>query len=256
MRQPLNAFFLCLVLSFVGCAGTTDDGSRETERPWEGDVQVYGAFYAMFHEGQTGSMVAVDSLLPSPDLYAVGALADLSGEVTVIRGRAYLSYPQGEDRARTEVTTSVTDAGATLLVTAHVREWRSVTTERTIPFDELDGEIARLAAVAGMSLDSRFPFLMEGRFDDLEWHVIDGRRLRPDATSHHDHLDAAVRLKRNSTPATLVGFYSQTDQRVFTHTDSTTHIHCVVDEPLSAGHVDHVTVPAGTTIRFPAGASE
>lgn len=52
--------------------------------------------------------------------------------------------------------------------------------------------------------------------------------------------------------ATLVGFYSESDQGVFTHMGSKTHIHCALDEPLYTGHVDHVTIPAGTTLRFPA----
>ena len=34
---------------------------------------------------------------------------------------------------------------------------------------------------------------------------------------------------------------------------SKTHIHCVIFEPLSSGHVDHVIIPAGTTVKFPAG---
>ncbi len=48
------------------------------------------------------------------------------------------------------------------------------------------------------------------------------------------------------------GFYSQSDEGIFTHMGSKTHIHCVLYDPLASGHVDHVTVPVGTTIKFPA----
>jgi hypothetical protein len=34
-----------------------------------------------------------------------------------------------------------------------------------------------------------------------------------------------------------------------------THVHCVVSAPLASGHVDGVTLPAGTLVRFPAAAS-
>ena len=63
-------------------------------------------------------------------------------------------------------------------------------------------------------------------------------------------------MKLERAPATLVGFYSRSDEGVFTHMGSKTHIHCVVDEPISAGHVDHVSIPTGTTVKFPAGANE
>lgn len=253
LHRLLTTMLPCLLL--LGCATSGGDSAVSDAISWDGEVQVHGALRAMFHEGKTGPIVALDAILPNPNLYAVGALADLSGEVTVMRGKAYLSYADGADKARTEVS-SQTAAGATLLVAAKVPAWRSYTTESPIRFEELDEEIAKLAAAAGMSLDERFPFLLRGHFEDLQWHVIDGRRLTGGGTSHQDHLAAAAKMRLDRTRATLVGFYSQSDQGVFTHMGSTTHIHCVIDDPLSTGHVDHVTIPTGTRIEFPARRNE
>jgi len=253
LRRFLTKMLPCLLL--LGCATSGGDSAVSDAISWDGEVQVHGALRAMFHEGQTGSMVELDAMLPNPDLYAVGALADLSGEVTVIRGKAYLSYADGADKARTEAP-SPTSAGATLLVAAIVPGWRSYTTESPIRFEDLDEEIAKLAAAAGMSLNERFPFLLRGHFEDLQWHVIDGRRLTGAGSSHQDHLAAATKMRLDRTSATLIGFYSQGDQGVFTHMGSTTHIHCVIDDPLSTGHVDHVTIPTGTTVEFPARRNE
>ncbi len=212
-------------------------------------VRVDGALRAMFHQGQTGPMVTLDKLLPNPNLYAVGALTELSGEVTIVGGKTYLSFPDG-DRAHTEMPSKPNHA-ATLLVSASVPAWRSVTTKQAIDFKDIDAAIGNLAMAAGMNLDLRFPFLLEGEFTDLHWHVIDGRRLPKNAKSHKDHLAAAVQEKLKQATAVLIGFYSKTDQGVFTHMGSHTHIHCVIEKPLSTGHVDHVVVPAGTTIKFP-----
>jgi acetolactate decarboxylase len=204
----------------------------------------------MFHEGQTGAAVTLDRMLPNSDLYAVGALAGLAGEITIVAGTVHLSYPQGPEDARTE-TVSRSEAGAALLVAAEVPGWHSVRTESAIPFEAFDEEIGRLAASVGLSLTGRFPFLLEGEFEELRWHVIDGRGLQGGGTSHEDHLVAAVRIARDRAPATLVGFYSSSDQGVFTHAGSRTHVHCVLDDAAASGHVDHVVVPAGTTVRFP-----
>jgi acetolactate decarboxylase len=234
----------------AGCASTGNPPDAGEPQAWDGQVQVYGALRAMFHEGKTGAMVSLDSLLPNADLYGVGALADLSGEVTVIGGRAYLAYPEGAEATRTESTLQA-DVAATLLVTSEVPSWQSVVTDRAIRFEELDDEIVRLAAAAGMSRSARFPFLLEGTFGDLQWHVIDGRRLTGGGSSHQDHRAAAVKTQRDRATATLVGFYSENDQGVFTHMGSRAHLHCVVDAPLSTGHVDHVDIPAGITVKFP-----
>ncbi len=250
MHHRLLTILPCLPL--LGCVANSDHSAAGNPRSWDGEVRVHGTLRAMFHEGQTGPTATLDSMLPNPDLYAVGALAGLSGEVTVVRGNVYLSYPEGAEGLRTETTTR-TNAAATLLVAAEVPAWRSVVTEHPIFFKDLDEEIAQIAASAGMSLDERFPFLVEGELEDLQWHVIDGRRLTAGGASHQDHLAAAAKARLDRAPATLVGFYSASDQGVFTHMGSKTHIHCAVDEPLSTGHVDHVTIPVGTTVKFPAG---
>jgi acetolactate decarboxylase len=229
----------------------TDDHAAAAEaRKWDGTVQVHGALRAMFHEGKTDSTVGLESLLPDPDLYAIGALADLAGEVTVIAGRAYLAIPETANEARTEMALE-SDADAALLVSAAVPEWKSLVIDHPIPFEQLDDEIGKLAVAAGLNVEGRLPFLLEGTFDDLQWHVIDGRRLTEGGSSHQDHLSAAVLASRDRTVATLIGFYSQRDQGVFTHMGSKTHLHCVIEEPLSSGHVDHVSISAGTTIKFP-----
>lgn len=217
---------------------------------WNGEVKVHGALRAIHHQGQTGVQVTLDEILPNPDVYALGAVADLSGEITILGGNAYLSYPDGEEATRTEMLTE-TNAGATLLVAADVPVWRAVVTEHEIRFEDLGEAIGKLAAAAGMSLDTRIPFLLEGEFEDLQWHVIDGARLPEGNTSHSDHMNAAVKTSRARTSARLIGFYSQSDQGVFTHMDSTTHVHCVLGDPLASGHVDHVVIPAGTTLKFP-----
>ena len=239
----------------LGCATNSTAPAAGDSHSWGGKVQVHGALRAMLHEGQTGAMVALDTILPNQDLYGLGALAGLAGEITVVGGKAYLSYPEGADAMRTE-TTFRTNAAATLLVTAEVPAWRDFVLGRPILFEELDEEIGKIAAAAGMSLDVRFPFLLEGVFEDLRWHVIDGSRLSAGGTSHQDHLAAAASASTQRATATLVGFYSKSDQGIFTHMGSRTHIHCVVDEPLSTGHLDHVTVPVGTTIKFPASGDE
>ncbi len=235
MRHLFQTLALC---SLIGCSAP------------QGELQVHGALRSMFHQGQTGTMVTLDKLLPNPNLYAVGALTELSGEITILGGTAYLSYPEDDRTARTEALTE-SSAGATLLVSTEVREWVHTTTQQTIAFADLDEAIVKLAFGAGFAREDRFPFLLEGDFESLAWHVIDGTRLTSGGTSHEDHLAASVQDRREFAPAKIIGFYSPRDQTIFTHHDSTTHMHCVLDGPLATGHVDHVVVPAGTLVSFP-----
>lgn len=238
------ALLLLATVTATACAGVHRSG------PWDGAVRVDGNLRAMLHEGKTGPAVKLERLLPDGSLYAVGALAGMEGEVTVVSGKTYLAYGE-EGSARIE-TPPLPDAAAALLVSARVPAWRIVTLEDEIPFDELDEEIGRLAAAAGLDPGTRIPFVLEGRFRDLEWHVLAGPPPAGAGADHDAHLAGASQLRLDQASGTLVGFYSAKDEGVFTHMGSKTHLHCVVPNPVASGHVDHVLVLAGTTLRFPA----
>ena len=234
-----------LLLTASACAGV----QRSTGDPWDGQVRVDGALRPMLQEGKTGAAVKLSRLLPDDALYAVGALAGLEGEVTVVGGEVYLSH--GKQQRPEAETAEDSEAGAALLVSAHVPAWRLVKTENQIEFDDLDEVIAALAIKAGIDVSGRFPFVVEGRVRDLEWHVLAGAPASASPGDHDDHLKDAAAFRLPNTIATLVGFYSPKDEGVFTHMGSKTHIHVVAGSPPGTGHVDHVLVLPGATVRFP-----
>ncbi len=243
MRRRLLA-----LLALAGCvlpAGAAEPS--KPARPWE--LRTYGALRAIFHEGALDAAVQLQALLPDERLYAVGALSGLRGEVTIVAGVPYASYPAGA-ASRTESPPARPES-ACLLVASRVREWKQARIEREVGFADLDEAVAALAAAAGLDTNEAFPFVIEAPLRDLAWHVIDGARLAEGAASHADHQAAAVQHRADEVRATLLGFYSPRDHGVFTHIGSNTHVHAVLDDPPSTGHVDHVTLPAGTVIRLP-----
>lgn len=78
LRRPLVGVLLCAAL--LGCTAPGEPAADERPRPlpWDGTVQAHGALRAMLHQGRTGKVVSLDAYLPDPELYAVGALADLA----------------------------------------------------------------------------------------------------------------------------------------------------------------------------------
>ena len=173
----------------------------------------------------------------------------MTGEVTIVAGKAYLSY--GKDQQAAAQTPEDRDAAAALLVSSRVSAWRLLTTDDTIPFDQLDAEIAALATKAGMDVNGRFPFVLEGRVRELEWHVLTGVPPAGASEDHEAHAQNAAEFRLPTAQATLVGFYSTQDEGVFTHMGSKTHVHVVAGTPPGTGHVDHVIVLPGATVKFP-----
>lgn len=230
-----------LLIASVAC-GKPSPSEAATE------VRHFGALRQIMHEGQTGAAVRVAEVVPGPHAFALGALSELRGEITVLDDVVWTAYP-GHDGAP-EVRTGATDEAAALLVVAAVPRWREVPVTADITADDLDAEIERLATAAGIDTSAPFPVRFSGPLVDLRWHIVDGRKLQP-GSSHAEHARTAVSGVEASVDGELLGFFSKTHAGVFTHHGSNTHFHIVLpDRPLT-GHVDGVAIGRGAKVLFP-----
>ncbi|MAF27108.1 MAG: hypothetical protein QF819_05715 [Gemmatimonadota bacterium] len=244
---PLRILLASAVL-FAGTAFAADAPSAT-------GATTYGSLREVVREGRLDARVRLDEITPGPHTYALGALADLEGEVTIVDDEIWLSRTDEDGTVVTE-RMRTSEAGAAALVAARVDGWTRHSVGQDVPFEELDAWILRSALVAGVDTSSAFPFMVGGFVRDLDWHVIVGDRLPPGASSHEEHMATAVRDSLDVTHATLLGFHSTRHHGVFTHHTTNTHLHVVMKKPNASGHVDGVTVPAGAWLLLPERAPE
>ena len=102
---------------------------------------------------------------------------------------------------------------------------------------------------------------MDGRFQTLKWHVVDGPTapgVEASCESHSQEGIQGFREGKATIHASLVGFWSKKHKAIFTRHDSLHHTHVIVDgaENLGmksqTGHVDQVIIPAGSRLFLPA----
>jgi alpha-acetolactate decarboxylase len=239
----MNQTRCVLLLALCSC-------SKPSSRPAsavtpETEVKVWGNLREMMHEGRTESRVAIGPLLSRPHMYAVGALAGMRGEITILDGTAWRSLG---DRDSGRATAGATEDGASLLVASYVAGWSRVTITQDIPFADLDQRIEALAAAAGIDVDKPFPFLVEGQLTDARWHVLKGP---PSANAPHDHTANAVTGEQAAITGTLVGFFSKHHHGSFTHMGQNVHAHLVDPASALAAHVDQVSIPASSILVLP-----
>lgn len=212
-------------------------------------IQTYGELRAMMHEGKTDGVVTL-SRVQTPNAYALGALSGLRGEVTILKGSAWLAYPGEGDATRVEVVPSSPETAA-LLVAADVATWVDIPVAGDIPWASIDQDVEALAKQAGVDVEQPFPLLIEGELFDLKWHVIDGRRATPGPSSHAQHMQMAAKGTSTATRGTLLGFFSKQHQGIFTHHGDNTHFHFVDTENKLTGHVDAVSIRKGAILKVP-----
>lgn len=211
--------------------------SSAPQRP---EVTVWGALREMMHEGRVEARVAIASVV-KPHVYALGALAGMRGEVTIVDGTPWVAV------GNATATAGPTTESAALLVAATVPAWRSVAITTDIPFAELDARIEAYARAAGIDVETPFPFVVDGTLTSVSWHVL----LGPPTAGEHDHARNAITGTRDTLQGTAVGFFSKHHAGVFTHMGQRVHAHVVDPATALAAHADALSIRAGSTLRLP-----
>jgi acetolactate decarboxylase len=215
-----------------------------------GEVRVWGSLRGIMHEGKSGPQVSLAEIVSVPQVYGVGALSGLRGEVTIVAGVPWLSYAS-EDGSIRIVKGQAQGESATLLVAAPVSSWKSVAIPSDIRPDHVDLRLEALARANGVEVEKPFPLMIEGRLMDVSWHVLDGSKM-PAGGGHDEHMRRAAKGTLPDGQGMLIGFFSKHHGGVFTHMGQHTHFHLLTSDGAIMGHADRFGVRAGSTLKLPA----
>ncbi len=198
--------------------------------------------------GQTQPRVTFEEVTTTPHSFAVGALPNLEGEITILDGNIWVAT--ADSKSATTFKPDHQYLSATLLTVAHVEHWD----EYELPDIPLEDAIESVALhTSTINSEEPFPFLIHGDASSLQMHVING--YCPVASPDLAEEFKPWRMRIDSrTTVTVVGFYAKNQEGVMTHHGSHLHIHCLIenDGAVATGHVDSITMKKGATLFLPA----
>jgi acetolactate decarboxylase len=226
LRNSVQATKLSLIASAgIALAMTAGCGSSTATVEQFGEMrQVLGGDAA-----DAKSRVALAKVLDTPHAYAVGALPQLQGEITIIDGQAWIAQPMGNGELQVDGPSAHSSAGAAMLTVAHVEQWDEINIETALGDEALEDFIAERARNAGVELERPFPFVIAGTATDLQTHVVNGAcPMKPGA-----RLAAEQQPWRHQLSATgmakVVGFYAADSVGKLTHPGTSVHAHAVFE---------------------------
>lgn len=206
---------------------------KTTEEGWE--VKNYGVLREIMQEQKIGANADLKDFENMPNLYALGALEGLSGEILILNGEPY----NGLANQGRLVFDKSFDKKATLLVSSQVDEWEIITLKETFNnLKELQAVISAQGKAAGIDVLKPFPFMIKGNFQSIDWHVINAKEA--EAQNHEAYKKAGLKGSEEGTDTQILGFYSSQHEGIFTHHGSYLHLHFLSADESTMGHVDEL----------------
>ncbi|MBX9583615.1 MAG: hypothetical protein K2X87_25215 [Gemmataceae bacterium] len=171
----------------------------------------------------------------------------LTAEVTIFDGKASLArWVNGK-----VVTSGEFKGKACFLVYAQVPRWVDVPLpDGLTTLAELEDYVFQAARKAGVPTDRPFPFVLKGAAEKVTLHLLNKTDNRPHNVEEHAKVKVPVALEHADIG--VVGFFSKKHAGVFTHHDSSTHMHVRTTDGKASGHLDHLVPGRGMRLFLPA----
>jgi acetolactate decarboxylase len=232
--SPLH-FVLIAMLSLCGasCGNDSRESDQFSDKDWP-EVKITGAMKRVMWEGKLDGLLHFDTLSDQSNLYGLGPLAGLRGEITIDAGQVYVSRVTSDTTMEVIKTNEVS---APFFVRAQVTDWQETQLPDTVR------SIQQLEEYLIDRVNNRkdpFPFKLTGTIDSAFIHV---QNLPPgtNVSSPKEAHQGQTNYRLGSQEVSIIGFYSQKHQGIFTHHDSYLHLHLITEDESQMGHLDRVS---------------
>lgn len=210
------------------------------------DIKIYGALKDIMHGGAREGVVALSDVVNDDNIYGVGALEGLDGEILLWDSKTILT--RAEKGGTASVSNDPKNEKALLLVTATVKDWIEIPFNGKRLETSLDDYIYQMAKKNNINAEEPFPFIIEGIFNKVKWHIISDPGLEG---THDDHMNKSWNQTDEKIEAKILGFYSTKHHAVFTHHTTNSHMHYYDENSGLSGHVDDLVLSKYTVLKLP-----
>ncbi len=236
-----------LTTSRLSTAGATDFVAPSRINGPGYELSFVGSQRQTIMTGDRAAHLNLRTLKDRPHLYGVGPIEGMTGEVTIADSRPSLARV-GADHLL-HVTESY-EAGMPFFVWAEVSTWQPQELPDEVQiYAQLEKFVGEAGARAGLT--QAFPFLMTGRPELIDFHIVNATPDTPPGVDAHQKIQIPFELRGQDV--TFVGFWSSQHQGVFTPMGTNMHAHFQTRDNKASGHVQGLKLAQGMTLSLPKG---
>ena len=224
---------------FLGLSiGTLANSSSSAQHTTHG-VKIVGQMKNVMWKGQLYGTIDLDSISNKTNLYGLGPVEYLAGEILVLDGKSYKSTVVSDTRMDVAETFEIK---APFFGYANISRW----TKQTLPdsvqtLPQLESYLNR---VTGNS-SRPFMFKLTGTVEQATIHIVNlpkGTNVSSPDEAHNGQV--SYQLANESSE--IIGFFSTEHKGIFTHHDTYLHTHLITADRHKMGHLDKLLLKKGT----------
>ncbi len=199
------------------------------------DAEIHGSLRSIM-QGDLQAKFDLKVLNGKENIYGLGAVADLKGEIIVINSKPYISQVLGNEI----VIDTTFNHKASLFAFNNIETWTNDTISDPLSMLDLEERITKKAT----DLKEPISFLLTCRVESLKWHVIDWQE-GDSVHTHQKHKNAGIHGEIKDENVLIFGFYSRSHKGILTHRNSNLHMHFINKNKTISGHVDDLIIEKG-----------
>ena len=209
------------------------------------EVNVKGAMKNIMMQGDFKAYAKLDTF-HKKNLYGLGPVEGLKGELLVLNGETYSSEKNGKEILNRNNTVQ----NAAMFVYSYVEKWKVVAVHANInSYAELETFVAATAKKNGYDTSVPFIFKIEANPKYAGYHIIDW--VKGETHTMENHKQFAYSDKIANRDVVLLGFYSDHHHSIFTHHTTNMHVHVLDGKTKQVGHLDDFQISNTIKIYLP-----
>jgi hypothetical protein len=214
---------------------------------WNEEVKHVGALKNAMKKGDLTPKIELKNLENTKNLYALGAIGYLKGEVLILNSKPLNTYVVN-DEVKHDFSYN---KNASFVVYSQVKSWQEFSIPKHIVSrKDLEVYIDEIADDYGIDTEKPFAFLLEGKIKSNSWHVINWDP-KEKVHTHQKHVQSGVNDTMENTDVKMLGFYSISHAGIFTHHTTNMHIHFTTLDGKISGHSDDLELGENMILKLP-----
>lgn len=219
------------ILTLINCTIKAQQATNE--------VKIVGQMKNVMWEGQLYGNIYLDTIANKTNLYGLGPVEYLAGEILIIDGKSYKSTVTSDTTMKVEETY---DIKVPFFCYANISNWK----EQTLP-DSIQ-TIQQLEQYLDKNTKSSprpFMFKLTGIVEQATIHIVNlpkGSKVSSPDEAHKGQKNYELENEK----AEIIGFFSTEHKAIFTHHDTFLHMHLLTTDRQKMGHLDEVLFKKGT----------